>query len=133
MTDDPVQRPTPAQDRLSQFDYEERWQASRRHHWISDILLALVVIGLAAAAWYAYPILQKQEAGMAQIPDMQKTVGTLQDGLKAATSKFDAWTADQQTFSGRTERALREPAGPRGGGQDGGQRNRFGDDGARSE
>ena len=111
MTDDPLQRPAHVQDRLSQYDFEERWQTSRRRHWIFDILVTLVVLGLAGAAWYAYPIFKKHEAGMAQLPDMQKAVGALQDDLKAAGSKFDSWTADQQTFSDRTDRALRDLRG----------------------
>ncbi|HXP88657.1 MAG TPA: hypothetical protein VN841_28260 [Bryobacteraceae bacterium] len=66
---------------------------------------------MAAGAWYMYPILQKHEAGIARLPDMQKAVDTLQDEVKSAGSKFDEWTANQKTFSDRTEQALRDLRG----------------------
>jgi hypothetical protein len=48
--------PKLAQDRLGQLDFEKRWQTNHRH-WISDLILMLVVAGLAGAAWYVFPIL----------------------------------------------------------------------------
>jgi hypothetical protein len=110
MQDNSVSTP-PARDRLSQLDMEERWQARHRRHWVFDIFLTLVVLSLAAAAWYVYPMFKKHEAGIGQLPDMQKTVGELQDGLKSAGSRFDQWVSGQQSVSDRTQQALKELRG----------------------
>ena len=42
-------QPPAVRDRFSQFD----WHASHRRHWFFDIVLSLVVVALAGAAWYA--------------------------------------------------------------------------------
>jgi ElaB/YqjD/DUF883 family membrane-anchored ribosome-binding protein len=99
---------TPARDRLSQLDFEERWQASHRRHWFFDIVLTLLVLGLAGAAWYAFPIIKNHNTGLAKLPDIQKQVGTVEDGLKSAGSKFDEWTAGQQSLRDKSEQALRD-------------------------
>ena len=98
----------PPENRLSRLDDEARWRASRRRHWITDIVVTLVIVGLGVVAWYAYPVFRKHQAGIAELPDIQKAVGSVRDGLQSASSKFDQWTTDQQIVRDRTEQALRE-------------------------
>lgn len=92
-------------DRL---DFEDRWQASHRRHWVFDIILALLVVGLAGLAWYLFPVIQSTSAEVSRVPDVQKQVGALEDGLKSTGSKLDQWTAGEQALKDRSDRALRD-------------------------
>ncbi len=111
MPDNPSVNLPPQSDRLRRLDDEDRWRASQRRHWITDVVVTLVIVGLAAAAWYAYPILQQHRASLAQLPEIQKAVGAIEDRFQSAGSKFDQWTADQQAVRNRTEQALRDLRG----------------------
>jgi hypothetical protein len=72
---------------------------------LCGFILALAIFGIG---WYAYPRLQWQTDANTQIKNVQTTIDGLGDRIKAAESKFDIQSKDQQglrnqmaTLSGR--------------------------------
>jgi hypothetical protein len=75
---------------------DERWRAIVWRHRLfgtGGVILALAIIGIA---WYGYPRLRGQTETIAQLSSMQKAVDGLGDRMKAADSKFESWSTDQQ-------------------------------------
>ena len=54
----------PIQER---YEEDERWLRTRRRHRILSGLCTILALMIAGAAWYAYPILKRQDSSLAQL------------------------------------------------------------------
>jgi hypothetical protein len=69
------------------------------HFAISAFSVLVCALLIAGLAWYAYPILQRRDANLKDLPSLKDRVSTLGDQLKQAGEnadrKFAAWTRQQ--------------------------------------
>ena len=77
-------------------------QPERRHrvHFaISALSVLVIALLIAGAAWYAYPMLQRHDANLKDLPSLKERVSTLGDEFKQAGENADhkiaAWTRQQ--------------------------------------
>src|SRR5580693_286554 len=100
---EPVQKP----------EAEERWERSRRHHHFltgSLVVLAMVIAGLA---WYAYPMLKRQDASMGQLrQEIRDRINQVQAKATDTSSEQDSIRGDAAKL-GRDLRARIDALGRR--------------------
>jgi hypothetical protein len=76
-------------------DPPEEEISDRRRHRLFGIGWLIVVLAMAAGAWYAYPILKRHDAAVARFASVQKVVDNLGDQARQADERFQSWSTDR--------------------------------------
>jgi hypothetical protein len=63
---------------------------------------------IAGAAWYAYPILKRQDSSLAQLVHTQQAVDKIDGGLQEQRSKVAEWSKEQEQLRDQVTRLGRE-------------------------
>jgi DNA-binding transcriptional MerR regulator len=92
-----------------EYEADMHWERARRRHHFLTAFLILLTLALAGVAWYAYPILQRHDMTLSQIPatltDVQKDLFGLGERAKAADAKLDDWSNRQEELRGQLNKA----------------------------
>jgi len=75
---------------------EKQWRAGVLRDRILGVCGFILALAIFGVGWYAYPRLQWQTDANTQIKNVQTTIDGLGDRIKAAESKFDSQSKDQQ-------------------------------------
>jgi hypothetical protein len=89
---------------------EERWQSSRSQHRVHFFSTLVVVLVIAGLAWYAYPILQRHDASLKDLPSLTQTVTALGDQVKQAAGTADQKLAQWSQTQAADHKSLRDQA-----------------------
>lgn len=76
----------------------ERDEIEHRHRFLHILGWLVVVLAIAAVAWYEYPNLKRYEAQLTQITVVQKAMDGIGDQVKQTDAKLQAWAGDQQNL-----------------------------------
>ena len=79
-----------------QHEDEDHWLHARRRHHILIGLFVVLVLAVAAAAWYAYPILMRHDSSLAQLARTQQSLDKIDGSLQQQQSKLAEWSNDRQ-------------------------------------
>lgn len=79
-----------------QHEDEDHWLHARRRHRILAALFLVLVLLVAAAAWYAYPILKRHDSSMAQLARTQQSLDKIDGSVQQQQSKLAEWSNDRQ-------------------------------------
>jgi len=95
-----------------EYQADMHWERTRRRHHFLTAFLILLTLALAGVAWYAYPILQRHDMTLSQIPatltDVQKDLFGLGERAKAADAKLDDWSSRQEDLRSQLNKARGE-------------------------
>lgn len=89
----------------------EQWRAAYRRHWWFTAAIGFVVGGLAVAAWYAYPMLQRHDASLKKLSGLEDGVGSLVTETKGLDDRVSEWTIQQQVLRDQLGRLSRDVQG----------------------
>ena len=95
-----------------EYQADMHWERTRRRHHFLTAFLILLTLALAGVAWYAYPILQRHDMTLSQIPatltDVQKDLFGLGERAKAEDAKLDDWSSRQEDLRSQLNKARGE-------------------------
>src|SRR5690349_13436366 len=95
-------------DPASIHERHESWEAARRDRAVFGILMLLVIVALAGAAWYFYPRFQRHETALARITGLPQAVDTLNGQMNEARERFADWSRSQEDVRQQVDKFGRE-------------------------
>lgn len=94
--------PSAGMDPVQKRDDDERWESSRRRHHFhtgATIVLAVLIVGLA---WYAYPMLKRQDASVADLRQQ------IRDRLKQLEDRTADTSSSQQSLRDQADKLSKD-------------------------
>ncbi|MCU1336643.1 MAG: hypothetical protein JWO19_2224 [Bryobacterales bacterium] len=93
-------------------DSEWRWVRTQRSQRFFTAALTVLAAGLAGVVWYMYPILERHDVVLSQIPltltDVQRDMFSLGEQTKATNAKVENWSSRQEDLRGQLNKARTE-------------------------
>ena len=91
-----LDNPSTLRSMSEQHEDEDHWLHARRRHRVLSGLFVVLVLMLAAAVWYAYPILKRHDSSLAQLAHTQQSLNKIDGNLQQQQSTLAEWSNDRQ-------------------------------------
>jgi chaperonin cofactor prefoldin len=96
--------PSRLRSAYEEHEDDDRGLRTGPNHPVLTGLVVVLVLMLAGAAWYAYPILKRHDSSLAQLARTQQSLDKIGSSVQQQQSKLDEWSNDRQLLQDQMTR-----------------------------